>query len=98
MTVYSFATGAADEAQTFSLSSMGSARVIFRNLSARSLIFAWNGADAGPTNGIILHPEGVGSGGEMHLEAGFTSIPVPQFTTFSVRGSQGGQAFTVEVD
>ena len=71
---------------------------IFRNLSARSLIFAWNGADAGPTNGIILHPEGVGSGGVMHLEAGFTSIPVPQFTTFSVRGSQGGQAFTVEVD
>ena len=98
MTVYTFATGAADTAQTFSLSSMGSARVIFRNLSARPLIFAWNGADAGPTNGIIVHQEGQGTGSVMHLEAGFTSIPVPQFTAFSARGSQGGQSFSVEVD
>src|ERR1019366_4094903 len=101
MTVTSFTTGAADKAQTFALSSMGSARVIFRNLSGAPLIFCWSGADAGPSlgvNGIIVHQEGQGSGGVLHLEAGFTSIPVPQFLAFSARGSQGGQALSVEID
>jgi hypothetical protein len=98
MSVNSYLTGHADQAMRIELSTLGAVSVTIRNLSLEYLIFAWNGLDASPTNGMRLNPEGRSPGPVMEFGPGLSSMPVPQVGGFSVRGPQANQAFEIDWD